>query len=98
DIVIAVDVSHVKINEEVTSIFDVILQSIDIMQKELVKYGEFSSDIMIRPHVGHYSSRAFTNIEDIIRIGEEETRKQLPAIQEAVAKWKESIINEEKEK
>ncbi|MEH7234887.1 patatin-like phospholipase family protein [Bacillus sp. JJ1562] len=98
DIVIAVDVSHVKINEEVTSIFDVILQSIDIMQKELVKYGEFSSDIMIRPHVGQYSARAFTNIEDIIRIGEEETRKQLPAIQEAIAKWKESLLNEEKEK
>lgn len=98
DIVIAVDVSHVKINEEVTSIFDVILQSIDIMQKELVKYGEFSSDIMIRPHVGHYSSRAFTNIEDIITIGEEETRKQLPAIQEAIAKWKESLLYEEKEK
>lgn len=98
DIVIAVDVSHVKINEEVSSIFDVILQSIDIMQKELVKYGEFSSDIMIRPHVGHYSARAFTNIEDIILAGEEETRKHLPAIQAAIAKWKESLLNEEKEK
>ncbi|MFT4416105.1 patatin-like phospholipase family protein [Fredinandcohnia humi] len=98
DIVIAVDVSHVKINEEITSIFDVILQSIDIMQKELVKYGEITSDVMIRPHVGQYSSRAFTNIEDIIHIGEEETRKQIPMILKAIAKWKESKHNGEKEK
>jgi NTE family protein len=98
DIVIAVDVSHVKINEEVASIFDVILQSIDIMQKELVKYGELSSDIMIRPHVAHYSSRAFTNIEEIIQIGEEEARKQIPVIKQVIAKWKESSVNEEKEK
>lgn len=98
DIVIAVDVSHVKINEEVTSIFDVILQSIDIMQKELVKFSEITSDVMIRPHVGQYSSRAFTNIEDIIRIGEEETRKQIPMIHQAIEKWKEISHNGEKEK
>ncbi|MCH1623898.1 patatin-like phospholipase family protein [Ferdinandcohnia quinoae] len=98
DIVIAVDVSHVKINEEISSIFDVILQSIDIMQRELVKEGELTSDIMIHPHVAQYSSRAFTNIEDIIRKGEEETKKQIPIIQERIAKWKESACNEKKEK
>ncbi|RAK23254.1 NTE family protein [Anoxybacillus vitaminiphilus] len=90
DIVIAVDVSHVKVNEEISSIFDVILQSIDILQDELVRHREFASDVMIRPRVEQFSSRAFTHTEEIIAIGEEETRKQLTKIHEAIAKWKES--------
>jgi NTE family protein len=90
DIVIAVDVSHVKVNEEISSIFDVILRSIDILQDELVRHREFASDVMIRPRVEQFSSRAFTHTEEIIAIGEEETRKQLTKIREAIAKWKES--------
>jgi NTE family protein len=77
------------VNEEITSIFDVILQSIDIMQDELVKHREIASDIMIRPHVENYSSRAFTNIEEIIKIGEEEAELLLPTILEFIEKWKE---------
>jgi NTE family protein len=88
DLIIAVDVSHVKVNEEITSIFDVILQSIDIMQDELVKNREIASDIMIRPHVENFSSRAFTNIEEIIKIGEEEANLVLPNIMKVVEDWK----------
>ncbi|MFD1735702.1 patatin-like phospholipase family protein [Bacillus salitolerans] len=88
DIVIAVDVSHVKINEDITSIFDVILQSIDIMQDELVKNREIASDVMIRPHVENFSSRAFTNIEEIIKIGEEEAELLLPNIVNVIDEWK----------
>ena len=58
DIVIAVDVSRVKTNAEITSIYDVIMQSIDIMQMELVENRQIASDVMIRPHVEKYSSRA----------------------------------------
>ncbi|MBS4189107.1 patatin-like phospholipase family protein [Bacillus sp. FJAT-49705] len=89
DIIIAIDVSHVKINTEITTIYDVIMQSLDIMQMELVSHREIESDIMIRPRVEMYSSRAFTNIEDIIRIGEEETRKHIEKIKELMNEWKE---------
>ncbi len=89
DIIIAVDVSHVKINTDITTIYDVIMQSLDIMQMELVSHREIESDIMVRPRVEMYSSRAFTNIEDIIRIGEEETRKHIDKIKELMNEWKE---------
>lgn len=69
DIVIAVDVSPIKVNGEVTSIYDVIMQSIEIMQHELVINRQIASDLMMRPAVEQFSSRAFTNIEDIIRVG-----------------------------
>ncbi|WP_366162819.1 patatin-like phospholipase family protein [Bacillus infantis] len=96
DLIIAVDVSRVKTSSDITSIFDVIMQSLDIMQMELVSNREIASDIMIRPHVEMYSSRAFTNIEDIIRIGEEEARKQVPRIKEAIQNWKGQEDDEEK--
>ncbi|WNS77062.1 patatin-like phospholipase family protein [Bacillus sp. DTU_2020_1000418_1_SI_GHA_SEK_038] len=89
DIVIAIDVSHVKTNAEITSIYDVIMQSLDILQMELVTHREIVSDFMIKPRVEMYSSRAFTNIEEIIRIGEEETRKHIKEIKEVINQWKE---------
>lgn len=88
DIVIAVDVSKVKGSSEVTSIFDVIMQSIDIMQMELVANREVASDIMIRPRVEMYNSRAFTDIEEIIAMGEEEARKNVGKIKECIEHWK----------
>jgi NTE family protein len=92
DIVIGVDVSHVKIDADIASIFDVILQSLDILQDELVRHREIVSDVMIRPRVEQYNSRAFTHTDEIIRIGEEETRKQLPKIHQAIEKWKEQHL------
>jgi NTE family protein len=89
DIVIAVDVSHVKSNVEITSIYDVIMQSLDIMQMELVVNREVASDIMIRPRVEMYSSRAFTNIDEIISSGEEEAKKHIKKINEVINQWKE---------
>jgi NTE family protein len=88
DIVIAVDVSRVKRNDEITSIYDVIMQSIDIMQTEIINNREIAADIMIRPPVEIYSSRAFTNIEEIIKLGEEETKKQLMQIEMVIDQWK----------
>ncbi|RLQ95850.1 patatin-like phospholipase family protein [Falsibacillus albus] len=90
DIIIAVDVSNVKPNAEISTIYDVIMQSIDIMQMELVANREVESDIMIRPPVEKFSTRAFTNIEEIIKIGEETALKMLPAIIAAIEEWKES--------
>lgn len=88
DIVIAIDVSSVERNAEIVSIYDVIMQSIDIMQTEIFTNREIASDIMIRPHVEMYSSRAFTNIKEIIATGEEETKKQIDHIKGVIECWK----------
>jgi len=89
DFVIAVDVSRVKKDAEITTIFDVIMQSLDIMQKELVENRQIASDIMIRPHVENFSSKAFTNIDELILHGEEEARKHIPKIKQLLHEWKE---------
>lgn len=89
DLVIGVDVSRVKRNAEITSIFDVIMQSIDIMQSEIVSHREMASDLMIRPKVEMYSSLAFTNIEEIIASGEEEMKKNIHQLKQLIQQWKE---------
>lgn len=89
DIVIAVDVSPIKVNGDVTSIYDVIIQSIEIMQHELVMNRQIASDLMMRPAVEQFSSRAFTNIEDIIRVGEVEAEKHVSNIYLLIEQWKE---------
>ena len=89
DIVIAVDVSPIKVNGDVTSIYDVIMQSIEIMQHELVMNRQIASDLMMRPAVEQFSSRAFTNIEDIIRVGEVEAEKHVANIYLLIEQWKE---------
>ncbi|MFP5111163.1 patatin-like phospholipase family protein [Bacillaceae bacterium C204] len=88
DIVIAVDVSRVKRNAEITSIYDVIMQSIDIMQAEIINNREIAASVMIRPPVEIYSSRAFTNIEEIINLGEEEAKKHITQIKTVIEQWK----------
>jgi NTE family protein len=88
DIIIAVDVSRVKTDAEIKNIYDVIMQSLDILQMELVDNRQFASDIMIRPSVEKYSSRAFTNIDEIILIGEEEAYKHVKQIQKLIDEWK----------
>jgi NTE family protein len=88
DIVIAVDVSMVKRNAEITSIYDVIMQSIDIMQSEIINSREITANVMIRPPVELYSSRAFTNIEEIINLGVVETKKHLKQIETIIEQWK----------
>jgi NTE family protein len=94
DIVIAVDVSYYQSNAEIASIFDVIMQSIDIMQNELARFSEFNSDIMVKPNVMQFSSRAFRDIQEIMNIGEQETAKRIPEIKKVIEDWKENDRNE----
>lgn len=94
DIVIAVDVAHVNQQAEIASIYDVIMQSLDIMQMELVESRTIASDVMIRPRVEKYSSKSFTNITEIITMGEEAARMKLNEIKECIVHWKESSRDE----
>lgn len=89
DFIIAVDVNNVKTNTTVTSIYDVIMQSLDILQMELVQTKVLQANVVIRPKLELYSSRAFTNIDEIIKIGETEAEKHVEEIRERIASWKE---------
>ncbi|WAA10614.1 patatin-like phospholipase family protein [Fervidibacillus albus] len=89
DIVIAVDVTGFKKNAKIQTIYDIILQSIDIMQMEVVRNRGDDADVMIHPPVQMYSSYLFTDAEEIIKHGEDEAKKRLNEIQSVIKNWKE---------
>lgn len=88
DITIAVDISHFNTEPTITSIFDVILQSIDIMQREMVRQVEITADVLIRPMVEKFSATAYTNVDEIIKIGENAAKEKLPLLQETIENWR----------
>ncbi|WP_026675986.1 patatin-like phospholipase family protein [Fictibacillus gelatini] len=90
DIVIAVDISQFRAEPVITSIFDVISQSIDIMQREIGRRHEIASDIMIRPPVEQYSSTTYKNVNEIIELGEKAGKEKIKAIVKKIEEWKEN--------
>ncbi|GIN74390.1 esterase [Bacillus sp. J14TS2] len=88
DIVLASDVTIVNKKAEITTVYDVIMQSLDIMQTEIGTVRESESDLMLRPNVEEFSARSFKNIEEIIKRGEKETLRQLPKIKQIIQEYK----------
>ncbi|USG67730.1 patatin-like phospholipase family protein [Brevibacillus ruminantium] len=87
DLVIAVDVALFDTPMKVTSIFDVIAQTIDVMEREILRHRILAADLVIRPDVGHYSSIAYTGVEEIIALGEQAALQHIEYIQKMIADW-----------
>lgn len=88
DLIIAVDCSKFENNSDVNTIYDVIMQSIDIMQDDITQQTIMDAEVVMRPQVYQYSSRNYTQIEEIIREGEIEAVKYLDPIKKMMADWK----------
>jgi len=80
DIVIAVDLLPANPVGEVSNMFDVIIQSIDIMEKELLKKRLQCCDVFIRPDVGHISPSSFSAVDECMALGEAAITAALPEI------------------
>ncbi|GEL75986.1 patatin-like phospholipase family protein [Tenuibacillus multivorans] len=93
DIIIAVDCSKFEKNTEVYSIYDIIMQSIDIMQNEITNYRMMDADVVMRPEVYAFSSRNYTQIGKIIEKGEEEAYQHIDKIKKVIADWKDRHAN-----
>lgn len=87
DLVIAVDVAQFDTPMKVTTIFDVIAQTIDVMEREILRHQILAADLVIRPDVGHYSSIAYTGVEEIIALGERAGLDSVERIKELIADW-----------
>jgi len=88
DIVLGADVSYFNSTPSITSIYDVIMQSMDIMEKEMMTYREKHSDLMIRPILNHYNATQFIEAKKIIEQGKRETEKAVPMIFQLIDDWK----------
>lgn len=84
EVVIGVDVGMISTDAKITSIFDVIAQTIQVMEREIFRYRIIEADVMITPSVGQYSATNFSQIEELISAGEEAARLSINQIKEAL--------------
>ena len=85
DLVIAIDVGLQDARKiQIKGIFDVIAQTIDIMERQNFQKQILSADYVIRPNVGHISSISFTNLQEIIDEGYRAAKEHIKAIEELI--------------
>lgn len=86
DLIIASDVSRVK-TEKATRLSDVIMQSLDILQNELVRHQTIHADVMIRPRLETFSSSAFVQVQEMIEAGELAADQLTGTLKDVIDKW-----------
>ncbi|WP_425060800.1 hypothetical protein SCACP_15510 [Sporomusa carbonis] len=80
DIVIAVDLAHAGTICTISNMFDVIIQSIDIMERELCKHRQHHCDVLIQPDIGNISPSSFESMDECLLAGELATETVIPEI------------------
>ena len=87
DIVIAVDISENVANFNITNVVDVMLQAVNIMFNENVRYKKKEADVLIAPHVGSVAMLDFTQKKRCMQAGIEAAQKAMPEIRKKIEEW-----------
>ncbi|WP_017727188.1 patatin-like phospholipase family protein [Halalkalibacterium ligniniphilum] len=90
DLTIAVDVSFFREEPIITTIYDVMIQSMDIMARELIRNQEIDCSVMIRPIVEQSKTLDFVAVERLIEQGEEAAYQKIDMIKHEIQRWKET--------
>ena len=83
DMIIGVDVKGGR-EAKIGNIFDVLIQSIEIMEEEIRRRTLIDVDILIQPEVSHIGSFKFDLAEEAVRLGREAAYRHLPKIKRAL--------------
>lgn len=88
EFIIAVDVTFGPDRKVVIkNTMDVIMTSLDIMQKYHFDTFGPQADVLIQPAVGDYASRDFEKSREIIDLGRAATLEKIPEIKDKIAAW-----------
>lgn len=87
DIVIAVDISENVQNYNITNVVDVMLQAVNIMFDENVKYKKKEADVLITPAVGNVAMLDFSQKKRCMQAGIEAGQKAAPEINKKIGEW-----------
>lgn len=79
-IVVAVDLGHADNVGTATNMFDIIIMSVGIMTRQLLKHRLAHCDILIQPKAGHILPSDFGRVDELIALGEEAAREAVPDI------------------
>ncbi|MDR7865393.1 MAG: patatin-like phospholipase family protein [Sporomusaceae bacterium] len=85
DIVIAVDLVPTGDVAAFANIFDVIIQTIDIVERQLFKQREHYCDLLVKPDVGHISPSSFDSLDECVDLGAKAMEAGLPQLRQLLA-------------
>ena len=80
DVVVGVSIEAGNARVQIKNIVDIILQSVDVMQTELLKEKLITADLFIRPKVGHFTPSQIEKAEELVYAGREAALTVLPDI------------------
>lgn len=82
DIILAVDLAAVSTVDEVNTVFDVLVRSLDIMEKGLFSYQRLvhDCDILIQPELSSCAVTDFKKIQECYQVGRDAAWEALPKI------------------
>ena len=80
DFVIAVDVGSKPSDNKRTGLYEIVLQSFEIMGRSLAQLEAKSADLVIQPDTGRYSSTDFSVRKELIEAGYIATRAVMPRL------------------
>ena len=78
DLVLAVDVATRPRRSEFSGLYEVILQSFEIMGRALADQEGAGADVVVRPDTGQYASSDFNVRKEMIQAGYEAMQRQMP--------------------
>ncbi len=85
DLVIAVDVTFTEDRSiEIRNVLDVIMSSLDLMQKRHFEASALNTDFLLQPKVGNYASSDFQKSAQIVEMGRQAAREQVNDILAAI--------------
>ena len=91
DFVLAVDVGLLEKLPPVRHVLDVLVQSIDIMEREIYRHRILNADFVVRPDLDLMSATSFSGIDRAIAAGREAMRGRMAELLAAIAKKKGDI-------
>ncbi|NPV43093.1 MAG: patatin-like phospholipase family protein [Firmicutes bacterium] len=85
DYVIAVDLGSESMSK-IRSIYDIIIQTFDVMGREILKNKITGADVVVRPKLGHISLSQFNQAEECIKEGMRAALEVVPEIMKLLNK------------
>jgi NTE family protein len=80
DVVIGVNLGSKTAEKNMRNIYDVIIQSIDIMQNEIIRSRGIRADLLLNPDLSNINAVNFNQVGECIEIGKETARQSIDSI------------------
>ena len=76
--------SYLGDSQDMPNLFDIVMNSMQILQYELGNFKAISADVLINPDLSDFTWIEYYRADELIERGAEAARKALPAIRRAV--------------